>query len=137
MSWNSTLDGYLFQIEENVKRQKEKAEDVINLVKECFAEADFDIPDAVLDRAHRIGPVYKNESDQDIQGIIVQSNNFRYRLMFYKNRKRLQRGKRVRINLTSNYYNLLKKKKYSNKMYENGEHCSYVCRRKLQTKSCE
>ena len=59
MSWNSTLDGYLFQIEENVKRQKEKAEDVINLVKECFAEADFDIPDAVLDRAHRIGPVYK------------------------------------------------------------------------------
>ena len=111
MSWNSTLDGYLFQIEEIVKRQKEKAEDVINLVKECFAEADFDIPDAVLDRAHRIGPVYKNESDQDIQGIIVQSNNFRYRSMFYKNVLQLQRGKHVRINLTSNYYNLLKKNK--------------------------
>ena len=37
--------------------------DVINLVKDCFAEADVDIPDTVLDRAHRIGPVYKDESD--------------------------------------------------------------------------
>ena len=29
--------------------------------------------------------------------------------MFYKNRKKLKLGKRVRINLTSNRYNLLKK----------------------------
>ena len=32
-----------------------------------------------------------------------------YRSMFYKNRKKLKRGKRVRIDLTSNRYNLLKK----------------------------
>ena len=31
--------------------------------------------------------------------------------MFYKNRKKLKRGKRVRIDLTSNRYNLLKKNK--------------------------
>ena len=92
-----------------VKPQKKKAEDVTNFVKECFAGADVDIPDTVLDRAHRIGPVYKDESDQDIQGIIVKFNNFRYRSMFYKNRKKLKRGKHVRINLTSNRYNLLKK----------------------------
>ena len=87
-----------------VKPHKEKVEDVINLVKECFAEADVDIPDTVLDRAHRIGAVYKDESDQNIQGIIVKFNNFRYRSMFYKNRKKLKRGKRVRIDLTSNRY---------------------------------
>ena len=96
-------------IEGNVKPGKEKAEDVINLVKDCFAEADVDIPDTVLDRTHRIGPAYKDESDQSIQGIIVRFNNFRYRSMFYKNRKKLKQGKRVRIDLTSNRYNLLKK----------------------------
>ena len=61
-----------------LKPHKEKAEDVINLVKECFAEVDVDISDTVLDRAHRIGPVYKDESDQNVQGIIVKFNNFRY-----------------------------------------------------------
>ena len=57
--------------------------------------------------------------------------------MFYKNRKKLKQEKRVRSDLTSNRYNLLKKSKYSNKTYENGEHCLYIFRRKLQTKSCE
>ena len=97
------------RIEGIVKTRKEKVEDVTNLVKDCFAEVDVDIPDTVLDRAHRIGPVYKDESDQNIQGIIVKFNNFRYRSMFYKNRKKLKGGKRVRIDLTSNRYNLLKK----------------------------
>ena len=36
------------RIEGIVKPHKEKGEDVINLVKECFAEADVDIPDTVL-----------------------------------------------------------------------------------------
>ena len=84
-------------------------EDDINLVKDCFAEDDVDIPDTVLDWEHRIGSVYKDESDQNIQGIIVKFNNFRYRSMFYKNRKKLKQGKRVRIDLTSNHYNILKK----------------------------
>ena len=57
--------------------------------------------------------------------------------MLYKNRKNLKQGKRVRIDLISNRYNLLKKSKYSNKIYENGEHCLYICRDKLLTKSCE
>ena len=50
------------RIEGIVKPHKEKAEHVINLVKECFAEADADIQDTVLDRAHRIGPIYKEMS---------------------------------------------------------------------------
>ena len=83
------------RIEGIVEPRKGKVED---FVKDCFAEADIDIPDTVLDKAHRIGPVYKDESDQNIQGIIV---NFRCRSMFYKNRKKLKRGKRARIDLTS------------------------------------
>ena len=55
------------RIERIVKPHKEKAEDVINLVKECFAETDVDIPGTVLDRAHRMGPIYKDGSDQKIQ----------------------------------------------------------------------
>ena len=64
------------RLEGIVKTRKEKAEDDINLFKDCFAEADVDIPDTVLDRAHRIGPVYKDESNQNIQEIIVKFNNF-------------------------------------------------------------
>ena len=56
--------------------------------------------------------------------------------MFYKNRKKLKQGKRVRIDLTSYRYNL-SKSKCTNKTHENGEHCLYICRRKLQTKICE
>ena len=103
-SWNNTLDVNVFELKELSKQ----VEDVINLVKDCFAEADVDIPDTVLDRAHRIGPVYKDESDQNIQRIIVEFTNLRYR-MFYKNWKKLKQGKPVRIDLTSNRYNLLKK----------------------------
>ena len=95
------------RIEGIVKPRKEKVEDVINLVKDCFAEADVNIPDTVLDRAHRIRPAYKHESDQNIQGIIVKFNNFRYRSMFHKNWKKLKQGIRVQIDLTSNHLNLL------------------------------
>ena len=67
-----------------MKELSKQVEDVINLVKDCFAEADVDIPDTVLDRAHRIGPVYKDKSDQNIQGIIVKFSNLRYKSMLYK-----------------------------------------------------
>ena len=45
------------RIEGIVKPHKEKAEDVTNLTKECFAEVDVDIPYTVLDRAHKVGPI--------------------------------------------------------------------------------
>ena len=102
--------------------RKEKVKDVINLVKKSFTEVDVEISDTVLDRAHRVGAFYKYESDQNIQGIIVKFNNFRYRSMFYKNRKKLKQGKRVRIDLTSNRYNILKK--------ENELNCRVFCLRK-------
>ena len=74
------LEQYLrqgLQIEGIVKPHKEKGEDIIDLVRECFPEVDVDIG--------------------------------QYRSMFYKYMKKLTRGKRVRIYLKSNCYNLLKK----------------------------
>ena len=122
------------RVEGIVKPHKEKAEDVINLVKECFAETDVDIPGTVLDRAHRMGPIYKDESDQKIQWIIVKFNNFRYWSMFYKNKIKKKQGKRVPMDrITIIFW----KNKCSNQTYENGEHCLYIFRHKLQTKSCE
>ena len=109
------------RIEGIVKPRKEKVEDVINLVKDSFAEAGVDIRDTALDRAHRIGPVYKNESDQNIQEIIVKFNNFRYRSMFYKNRKELKQGKRVRIDLTSNRFTLIKRLTMENTVYTSAD----------------
>ena len=76
--WEQYSRHQYLPIEGILKPHKEKVEDVIILVRECFAEADVDIPDTVVDRAHRIGLVYKEESDQSVQGIIVKFNNFRY-----------------------------------------------------------
>ena len=52
------------RIEGIVKPHKEKAEDAVNLVKDCLAKADVDISDTALDRVHRIDPVYKDEMSQ-------------------------------------------------------------------------
>ena len=54
------------RIEGIVKPEKEKVENVTNLVQECFTEAKLDTPDNVLDRAHRTGPIYKDESNNNV-----------------------------------------------------------------------
>ena len=54
------------RIEGIVKPEKEKVENVTKLVEECFTEAKVDIPDTVLDRAHRTGPIHKDESNNNV-----------------------------------------------------------------------
>ena len=41
-----------------------------------FAEVNVYIPDIALDRSQRIGTVYKDDSDQSVQGIIIKFNKF-------------------------------------------------------------
>ena len=72
------------------KQNKEKTEDVINLIKKYFAEADVDIPDSVLEKAYRTDSVCKDHPEQNIQGTIAKFKNFRS--MFYKYWKNLKRG---------------------------------------------
>ena len=42
----------------------ESSDDVINLTKSLFKEAKVSVPENVLDRAHRIGPIYTDRVSQ-------------------------------------------------------------------------
>ena len=64
------------------KITKEDANGVLNQVRDLFKEAEVEIPDAVLDRAHRIS---KENND-----VIVRLTAFRHRTLFYRNRKKLK-----------------------------------------------
>ena len=85
------------------EKSEEVLEKVINIVKESEAE----IPESVLDRAHRIGPTYTdNDTRKKMQSIIVRFT-IRHRTLFYKNRKKIKSGARIRLDLTKDCYNLL------------------------------
>ena len=61
----------------------EVLEKVINIIKEYEAET----PESVLDRAHRIGPVYTGtDTGKKMQSIIVRFATFRHSTLFYTNR---------------------------------------------------
>ena len=64
------------------KKTKEDTNDVLNQARDLFKEAEVEIPDAVLDRAHRI-----NKENNDV---IVRFTTFRHRTLFYRSRKKLK-----------------------------------------------
>ena len=75
------------------EKSEEVLEKVINIVKESEAK----IPESVLDRAHRIGPTYTgNDTGKKMQSITVRFTTFRHRTLFYKNRKKIKSGARIR-----------------------------------------
>ena len=83
--------------------ENESSEDVLRKVKKLITEeAELDIPEAVIDRAHRIGP-RKNKK----QTAIVKFSTFRQRTLFYRARKKLKNGVKLHINLTKQRFNLL------------------------------
>ena len=97
------------QIEGIVKPHKRKDGKCYKSCWKMFAEVNVYIPDIALDRSQRIGPVYKDDSDQSVQGIIIKFNKFWYRSVFYKNQKKIKSGKHVWIDLTGSNCDLLKK----------------------------
>ena len=62
--------------------KKEKSNEVLEQVRKLFGEAEVTIPDAVLDRAHRV-----SKSNHDL---IVRFTTFRHRTLFYRKRKALK-----------------------------------------------
>ena len=71
------------------KKSEEIWEKVINIVKQSEAE----IPESVLDRAHRIGPTYTdNDTRKKDAKHIFQIKTFRQRTLFYKNCKNIKSG---------------------------------------------
>ena len=90
--------------------QNESSDDVLELTKSLFKEAKVAVPDNVLDRAHRIGPSYKDKiTSKKCKSIIVRFTTFRHRTLFYRARKNLKSGFKVKLDLTKSRFNLLKK----------------------------
>ena len=72
----------------------------MNLTKTLFKEAKVSVPENVLDRAHRIGPIYTDRgSRKKCKSIIVRFTTFRQRILFYRVRKNLKTAK-VKLDLT-------------------------------------
>ena len=92
-------------------KDRETADDVLNFVKEKIEESGTEIPDSVLDRAHRIGNVTENSEGKKVQSIIVRFTTFRHRTMFYRKRndvKKLEGNPILRLDLTKHRFKLLK-----------------------------
>ena len=69
-----------------------------------------DIPESVIDRAHRIGSRYLDASSNNCyKSIIVYFTTFRHRTMFYRAKNKLKRGVRIKLDLTKSRYALLKR----------------------------
>ena len=69
-----------------------------------------DIPESVIDRAHRIGSRYLGASSKNYcKSIIIRFTTFRHKTMFYRAKNKLKRGVRVKLDLTKSRYDLLKR----------------------------
>ena len=111
-NWSSTGDGIplqslsLCQYRYSIKNN-EKSEDVLDSAKDLFELAEVNIPYLVVDYAHRIGRIYKDQaSNKNCKGIIVRFTTFRHRTMLYRARSKLK-GVEVRLDLTKSLYDLL------------------------------
>lgn len=76
----------------------ESGEDCLEKVKEIFNELEVDIPDSVVDRAHRIGDVTEKDGKR-VRQIIVRFTTWRHRTLVYKARKKSEKYK-IRLDLT-------------------------------------
>ena len=69
----------------NIKKsENETSEVVLESIRKLFDEANVVIPDACIDRAHRVSKT----NDQ----VTVRFTTFRHRTMFYRNREALKGG---------------------------------------------
>ena len=66
---------------------KETSDNIRDKILEIKSNANIDIPDYVIDRAHRVGKVVTTEGGVRKQVVIVRFNNFRTRTIFIKPQK--------------------------------------------------
>lgn len=83
----------------------ETAEQCLEKVKKVFDEIDVKVPDAVIDRAHRIGPK-KTVQGETRQQMIVRFTTWRHRTAVYRARKKAKKVK-IRLDLTKRRLDLL------------------------------
>ena len=88
----------------------ESSDDVLEFTKSLFKEVKIAVPDNVLDRTNRIGPSNTERiTNKKCKNIIARFTTFRHRTLFYRERKKLKSGFKMKLNLTKSRFNLLKK----------------------------
>ena len=88
--------------------KKVSSENVLDKVPEMWTEAGVDIPNEVVDRAHRIGPSYTDKNlNVECKSVIVHFTTFRHRTMADRAKKKMKSGVRVKLDLTKSRYTLL------------------------------
>ena len=88
----------------------ESSDDVLEFTKSLFKEAKVVVTYTVLDHGHRTGPSYTDRiTSKKCKSIIVRFTTFRHRTLFYRARKNLKSGFKVKLDLTKSRFNLLKK----------------------------
>ena len=107
---NKELEQYgrrmCFKIEGVPSVENESSDDVLDKVKSLITESRCEIPDVVIDRAHRIGKGYKDKTrNVHCKSITVWFSTFRHRTLFYRNRNNLKNAK-VRLDLTKKRYKI-------------------------------
>ena len=71
-------------------------------------DSGVEIPDTVIDRAHRIGVPYVDKTTKkSCKSVIVRFSTFRHRTIVYRAKKNMKCPVRVKIDLTKKRHNLL------------------------------
>ena len=89
---------------------------------EVFSELNVEIPENVIDRAHRIGKVVKINGN-NVRQMIVRMTTWRHRTMVYEARKNCGKYE-IKLDLTEHRINLLKK---ANEQFKSDKHSFAVC----------
>ena len=86
----------------------ETLDEVLHKVKCLIKENSCDIPDVVIDKAHRIGKCYYNnkKTNARCKSITVRFTTFRQRTMFYCSRANLKNNVKLMLDLTKNRYKI-------------------------------
>ena len=107
------------------------SEEVLKKVQSLINEAECDIPDVAINRAHRIGNGYKDgKTNIFCKSIIVRFTTFQHRTMFYHNRNKLKNNAKVKLDLTRKRYMTF------TRVLQEGQHCGlHHGRHKLLFKS--
>ena len=96
-------------IELKEKNEHEEPDEIVKKIHEMMVDVGVKAPIHVIDRAHRIGPVYDRLGDnKKCRSIIVKFNNFGFRTAFYRKRKQLKNDARIWIDLTKENYKFFK-----------------------------
>ena len=86
---------------------KETADDCLAKVKSVIDEIGVDLPDSVIDQAHRVGKDIK-VNGKEVSQIVIRLTTWRLRTMIYKAWKNSSRYK-IKLDLTKRCRELLKK----------------------------